>query len=116
MTTEQVADGKTRFESFLQKSAIEELRANAKDEAHAEALYQRGDSHYRGIDVSQDFGEAAKFYLQAALVGHSEAQLKLGQCYDSSSTVRKPPVTVLCKFAGVFARRAVAISKCSAKF
>lgn len=47
----------------------------------SDTLFQRGKSYYFGDGVLQNYAEALALFLQAATVGHPEAQFFTGECH-----------------------------------
>lgn len=66
--------------SYLKK------RAKAGDAA---AQYELGEVYRRGKEVTQDFGEAMKWYRQAAEQGFAEAQYNFGVMYYNGQGMPK---------------------------
>jgi hypothetical protein len=58
---------------------------------HQEAQYSLGVLYSAGLGVSQDHGQAAKWFLMAAEQGLPEAQLNLGELYQEGKGVPKDP-------------------------
>ena len=53
----------------------------AAEQGDASAQYRLGLEYYMGVDVPEDFAEAAKWYRMAAEQGHASAQHNLGSMY-----------------------------------
>ena len=60
---------------------------NAAEQGDAESQYELGTRYFLGDDVSQDYAEAAKWFLKAAEQGHIEAQYYLGMLYRDGKGV-----------------------------
>jgi len=67
---------------------ISEVLALAKS-GNAEAQDELGFRYASGLDVDEDYGQAAKWYQAAAEQGHAAAQNELGGFYDKGVGVRK---------------------------
>lgn len=66
-------------------AATNEYLESLKEKAEAgdvKAQYTLGWKYKDGIGVSEDDGEAAKWFRMAAEQGHADAQFKLGEMYD----------------------------------
>jgi TPR repeat protein len=61
------------------------LKAAAQGDA--EAQYNLGRCHEKGLGLSQDYEQAATWYRKAAKQGHAAAQYSLGLCYGLGSGV-----------------------------
>lgn len=55
----------------------------------AEALYDLGRRHSTGRGVPQDLEEAARYYREAAELGHAGAQVDLGYAYETGAGVAR---------------------------
>ena len=60
-----------------------------KPDNDAKSLYQEAENYYRGNGVDQDLHEAAKWYGQAAKLGHQQAQNKLAYLYETGQGVEQ---------------------------
>ena len=55
----------------------------------AQRLFDQAAAYDRGRGVQQDFAKAAALYLQAAVLGHAEAQMNLGLMYSLGQGVMR---------------------------
>lgn len=53
----------------------------------AEPQYKKGLAYLRGVGVTQDFKQAAEWFMKAAINGHDKAQYNLGAMYGWGSGV-----------------------------
>ncbi len=61
--------------------------AGPEESLDAAALYKRGEDYYYGRGVEQDYGEALKWFRQAAEQGRTNAQCFLGYMYEHGKGV-----------------------------
>ena len=87
--------GKDPEELYRQAAAVREsdpasyveLLSEIAEQGHVKAQYDLGECYYYGRYVTQDRGEAVKWYLKAGEQGHADAQYSLGFCYANGQGV-----------------------------
>ncbi len=78
--------GREAFDKRDYVTALREWQLIAK-QGHAEAQYFLGWMYASGTGVSQNYSEAAKWYIPSAEQGHLPAQLNLGKLYANGQGV-----------------------------
>lgn len=74
-----VQETRTRVDAVQGARVQRDLeRARAGD---PDALYEMGERHYQGLGVPRDYGEAARWFRQAADRNHARAQCTLGMMF-----------------------------------
>jgi TPR repeat protein len=90
-------------------SAVQQVRLAMKNAGSAElqdlfrraesgdrlAQYDLGETFYSGAGVTQDFGEAARWFEMSAQAGHIKAQVTLGMLYAAGRGVHRDLVRAL---------------------
>ena len=77
------------FPAFAQDEppqATEELLREAAEQGDALAQAALGIMYYYGLEVPQDYAEAARWYRMAADQGDADAQLLLGIMYSEGTS------------------------------
>ena len=73
----------------LIRASYHKLHKEVAEQGNSYAQRFLGDSYYLGLEVTQDYAEAAKWYKKAAEQGDSVSQIILGAMYEKGKGISK---------------------------
>jgi hypothetical protein len=94
---------------ILQGAAMQMPNGNTQTSTVPEVLFQRGEAAFYGDRGKRDYGQALKWYLQAAKSGHNRAMFRIGWIHLHGLGVAKNPKT-----ARIWYKKAAALGNTSA--
>ena len=83
------AEQKNLAAQRLIRASYHKLHKEVAEQGDSYAQRFLGDSYYLGLEVTQDYAEAAKWYKKAAEQGDSVSQIILGAMYEKGKGISK---------------------------
>ena len=83
------AEQKNLTAQRLIRASYHKLHKEVAEQGDSYAQRFLGDSYYLGLEVTQDYAEAAKWYKKAAEQGDSVSQIILGAMYEKGKGISK---------------------------